>query len=414
MKRWIALGTLLLIHSNAGFAAVSEPCQVLNQSFNAVWITECDSAIKAETNPARKSDLLFGRAYVAVDQQKLDDALEFLNQAIALNNGNWQAFRERAYVLGEFGRHLDALADMEVTLALSPDNIKTYSERAWSRNILADFGGSLDDVGRVLARQPDDDALMEIQIDNFLRMGRIREAELAIDQLRALGKRKSDPKIVARAKTLLERVAVIQDRSANGDPKTLCENVAQKPDEINVHAIGDCTAAYFQSTQMTDKAKYLTHRSVAWLVVRRDVQQSLADDQIAVALDPANPDWHSNLGYSYLSTRHSWAARNAFDRALALQPKHFLALAGRASAFYAMDDYANARRDAVASAKIELNPVAMRVAGNIAHDVDKDMGSARRFWLTAWKLGDHSDGLLDQLKDIGVADPDAADTNRAE
>jgi tetratricopeptide (TPR) repeat protein len=348
--------------------------------------------------------MLFLRGYIAADRQKLDDALNFLNQAVALNGGNWQAYRERAYVLGEFERHREALADLERALALSPDDSSIYEERAWARNHLADFEGVIADSDRLLAKSPENINMLASKANSLLWLGKDREAAATIRQLAGLENDVSDK----REPKLQERLAAYRDQSPTGDAKALCRDSFLHPERVNTHGIGDCTKTFLLAKRAKEKAEILTWRSVAWLTLKQNEGEAMADRQIAIALEPKNPDLHSNLGFSYLGRRHSWAARNAFDRALAINPKHYIALAGRASANFNLGSVDTARRDAVQSAKIKLNPAATQVLGNIAHEVDKDDVKARQFWMATWKLGVHDEGLRDQLKSIGVSDPDAS------
>ena len=124
-----------------------------------------------------------------------------------------------------------------------------------------------------------------------------------------------------------------------------------------------------------------------------------------MALDPANADWLSNLGFTYLNARHSWAALQKFDRSIAIKPG-FVAYAGRAGARYNLGDEAGAFADAKASFEIRPNPIALMVLGDLAFEKRHDPKSARLYWMGAYRLGERDDSLTARLKQIGVTDPD--------
>jgi tetratricopeptide (TPR) repeat protein len=133
--------------------------------------------------------------------------------------------------------------------------------------------------------------------------------------------------------------------------------------------------------------------------------------QVAAGLDPGNPEHWSNYGYALLAVQHSWAGRNAFDKALALDGldglRRAIALAGRARANYNLGETDRAVADATASLEVEGNPAAAALLGQIALDRG-DRDAAKAFWLDAWAMDMRDDALVEALHDLGVSDPAAA------
>jgi tetratricopeptide (TPR) repeat protein len=183
-----------------------------------------------------------------------------------------------------------------------------------------------------------------------------------------------------------------------------CDRAQRKGRFDQQDLIGDCTFAFFEAPTPAAASRYLSTRSVAWLIARQDQHLATADNQIAVALDPGNPEWRSNLGYSYLQVRHSWAALREFERSLAIR-KSWVALAGRASAKYNLGDKDGAFDDAKASFELESNELALIVLGDLFKDRG-DEASAKKMWMAAWRMGSRDDGTIQRLRSVGVEHPE--------
>ena len=130
----------------------------------------------------------------------------------------------------------------------------------------------------------------------------------------------------------------------------------------------------------------------------------MTDKKIAVALEPGNLDWHSNLGFAFVDSHHSWAARREFDRALA-RKESWTALAGRSAAKYNLGDKNGAFADAKRSFEIRPNEVALIVLGDLAFERD-NRASAKLYWMGAYHLGSRDDGTIERLISVGVDHPE--------
>ena len=130
---------------------------------------------------------------------------------------------------------------------------------------------------------------------------------------------------------------------------------------------------------------------------------------IAVALDPKNPQTHINYGNALVSVRHSWAARNAFETALAFpnlsKRDKALALAGRGQAKANLGDAAGAFADAKGSYETEPSMPSLYLLGDLAFQKG-DKKAAKTFWMGAYRMGARGDDIMNQLRSVGVDDPE--------
>lgn len=208
---------------------------------------------------------------------------------------------------------------------------------------------------------------------------------------------------------LLDELMVRQTYKVQGDPAARCVLKALSNAAEALALIGDCTWAFDHERQPAKRAEYLTVRATARIVAESSARAGIPDEQMAVWIDPANPDRHTNYGFSLLGIRHSWAARNEFDKALAIpaivgNSKAF-ALAGRAQANYNLGEKEKAFADAKASFEVKPNEAALILLGQLAFDRG-DKAAAKAFWMGAWHLGARFDDLRQNLKSVGVGDPD--------
>ncbi|HEY0799371.1 MAG TPA: hypothetical protein VGD54_00900, partial [Steroidobacteraceae bacterium] len=207
----------------------------------------------------------------------------------------------------------------------------------------------------------------------------------------------------------LERVSLKlkawMHHSAGDDPGANCGRAGNGDgdDYSQPTLIGDCTLAFLSAKTPEGKADALTDRAIAWLFALQSQHDATADDEAAVALDPNNPDRHTNLGFAYIQEKHSWGARQEFDRSISLR-KTYAALAGRASAHYNLNEANLAFHDARESFDMQPNVLALWVLGDLAKDKHHD-AVAKSFWMGAYLLGSRDDRLLERLKGVGVADP---------
>jgi tetratricopeptide (TPR) repeat protein len=396
--------TILVLMSGGAHAA--EPGCPRDQPMDKPeWLANCNAAIAAEQDPRRLADLLLGRAYFAVEQYRYDDALVDLDEALKQYPDCAGCLHERGYVHGEMGNYALAIADLDREIRITPQSASAYGERAYARKYSGDLAGAHADRVRELEMQPDSlDALLA-RGEAAMWLGRFDEAVKDTKRAQSAAKKAGDRQTRERASQQLEDIQLWRTTSkgqGSGERCVIRESLdASGPRTL----IGDCTRAFLEATNGAAKAEALTTRSTAWLVLMESPDRAATDLRIAAGLDPANHARYINLGFAYITVRHSTAAKHEFDRALALQ-RSWLALAGRASARKNMGDLQGAEEDATTSMELEPNLAAAWVLGELAYE-SGDRERAKSMYLIAYRLGSRDDRLMERFKQLGVTDPEA-------
>ncbi|HEV7609674.1 MAG TPA: hypothetical protein VGO61_20230 [Steroidobacteraceae bacterium] len=370
------------------------------------WLASCEAAIAGETDARKRAPLLFGRAYGAVERFRYDDALADLNTALATDPENTDYLRERAYVHGELSNFAQAIADLDLFIKQHPEEPSGYRERSFARHYYGDLKGSYDDRARVLELTPDSLQSLIARAEAALWLGRLDEATADATSAQSRAKTFNEAAAQSSASDLLSRINRWRDATHGSRAAQRCSKAAAIHKAGSSKLIGDCSRAFFEASTGKDKADALSTRSIAWLVVANSETSATEDMKMALAFDPANVERHINLGYSYLSSSHSWAANREFERALAIE-KHWLALAGRAAARVNLGDTDGALADALESQQLHPNEAAGSVLADIAYDKG-ERDRARVLYLEVYRLGSRSDQLLQRLSELGVPDPDKA------
>jgi tetratricopeptide (TPR) repeat protein len=309
---------------------------------------------------------------------------------------------ERAYTLNSLGRYREALVDLNEQASLEPQSPAVYAERALTRTRLGDWEGALADRDREAKLRPDSMSALVARAHARIWLGQFDEAQ---QDLRVAAALRTDPSRREDAR-YLERVSVLLEawmhHSSGDNPGAKCSRARTNDDYSQPTLIGDCTLAFLSAKTPKDKADALTNRAIAWLSARQSQHDATDDSEAAVAVDPDNPDRHTNLAFAYLQERHSWGARQEFDRSIKIR-KTYLALAGRAEAHYNLGEKDLAFLDAKESFEMHPNELALWLLGDLAKDKHDD-ASAKRFWMGAYHLGSRDDRLLERLRSVGVQD----------
>jgi tetratricopeptide (TPR) repeat protein len=388
----------------SGAAGTEAPCDLHEDFKQPQWRLACDTAITQEADAGQRAKFLQARAYVAIEQYRFEDALADLNGALAAYPDCADCLHERAYLNSELGEYTAATADLDREIALQPKRAAAWRERAFARTFSGDLAGAYQDRVRSNELEPSSTA-RRARGDAALWLGRFDDATADYSQAEKLANDAGDDAARAAAAAKLEEVALW--RASAGDKKSarrcVTQNLAGTDPKVK-QLIGDCTQAFLQAKDGPAKTEALTWRSSLWsLYDAGDFDRATLDSRIAVGLDPGNHELYVNLGFNYLQTKHSWAARREFDRAIALN-RSFLALAGRAQARENLDDPDGAFADAKASYEIKPNQAALWVLGDLVYEKG-DREAARKFYLGAYKLGSRDDRLIARLKELGVDDP---------
>ncbi len=354
----------------------------------------CNQAIARETDPGAKSVLLFRRAFIEDapgDFSKYGAALDDLGLAIKLFPGNWPALRERAYIYVEYGRWSEALADLDAQIALFPKDAAGYRERAIPRFKLGDLQGAYDDRDADIRLGGEDSAGLLARARAAMWLGRFDDASRDIAAAGA-----------SEDATKLQHMLTLWTTTSGPDAAKKCVFDEKLGDDKNL--IGDCTRAFLDAKKPAEQSGALTTRAQAWLVLQHDEGASILDREIAVGLDPTNAGALSNLGFTYMQSRHSTAAAAMFDRSIAIAPA-FYNYAGRAAARFNLADLDGAEADARKSNEFRRNDIALTILGDVAFARTKTYDKAKDFWIAAYDLGGRDDGLIGRLKDAGVPIP---------
>lgn len=367
------------------------------------WKRNCEEAIRAETDPAKRAALYFHRAFVSNGQEHYQEALVDLNAACALVPHYARYLHERAYSLNSLGRYRDALVDLNEEVTLRPVHlVDAYQERALSRLHLDDWSGALADRDQVVRLGPPSMGALVARAYARLWVGQFEEVRLDLKAAAALDSATSDVNV----KKFLERVSGLVDswtlHSAGENPAANCQ-FTQNTDFSKATLIGDCTLAFLAAKRPLEKAYALMTRGAAWSAARHSLKDMTDDYQAAAVLDPDNPDIHTNLGFAYIGAHNQLGARQEFDLAIEIRPT-FMGFAGRAQANYNLGENKLALLDAQKSVEIKPNPAALMVLGDLSK-TENDDSAAKRYWMDAYQLGFRGDSLLERLKIVGVTDP---------
>jgi tetratricopeptide (TPR) repeat protein len=364
------------------------------------WRSACDAAIAAATRPRLKAELLYRSGYAFNEHEGYLEAERALQEATRLDPVNAPAWQELSYTENALGNYAPAEQAADRAIALVPDSSQPYQERAMARHFQGNLEGALADRDHVARMTPDAGHLLG-RAEAALWLGRFDQAAADLDAAVSLAHDDEQRRQIERGRNQLR---LWRTRSAATDPAAACVEPHNNDDLLRPGLIGDCTAAFLAEARPARRAQMLTIRSLAWLSAAQDRDAATTDNAIAAALDPGNPDMHTNVGFAYLQAHHSWAASREFNRALEIR-EGWMALAGRASAKYNLHDPQGAFADARRSVEIRPNELALTVLGDLANDRG-DAARTRFFWMTAYHMGDRDEGLMERLRSIGVDHPE--------
>ena len=384
-------------------AADPSACRASDDIAATQVIADCDAALTRAADPATRSRQFFARAYAKNALQRFEEALPDLDEAIRLDATNASAFHERAYTRSSLMQYADALADLDTEAKLRPNSPKIDQEQAFSHGHLGQFQAAFDDLTRYVVAVPDDSGALIGRAQAALWLGRFDQARADLSAAAVIAGRRRDAALSTEIEAVRHRVDLM---TASGPaPEKACKEAGRTLAFTSDHLIGDCTVTFLNAKTVADRVDALVVRSEAWTIGQQDPKTAVLDTEMMAALDPGNADWHSNLGFGYMTIRRSWAAMKEFDRSIEIKPS-FVAYAGRASARYNLGDADGAVVDAKKSFEMKPNEIALTVLGDVALEKLHDPKAARDYWLGAYHLGDRDDGLVGRLKRVGVEHPE--------
>jgi Flp pilus assembly protein TadD len=365
----------------------------------------CAAAIAAANNGADRAALLYQRAYAANEAGRYEDALRDLDEAVGYEFRNVLYLNERAYTLNRLGEHRRARADLDRVMDLGgTEDAGAYGERAFARLRLGDFTGAWEDRDRAVKLKPENGQLRITRAQAAMWLGRFDDARRDVDAAAKLASRgKRDKKL---DQLIVEARSDLANWTGGTGPRDpgACEKAVAAEDYTRKNLVADCTAAFFAAHTSHDKAVALGNRAFVWLLGLHDPVDASYDRQVAVGLDPDNAELLYLLGSSYYDADSTEAAKRLFDRSLALE-KSPAALGARAAARLQLGDKAGAEADARAALAIAPEAMSNLVLARLAF-LAGDRETAKRYWMDNWHRGWRDDYLREQLKTVGVADPD--------
>lgn len=403
---WLLLGLASLAASPAAAEESEEQCGYsIGRHGSAELAAACERDLAAMTSDEDRADLLFRLGYSMNENDAALGALAVLERAAALAPGKAGYWHELGYTQADLGLYDRALASLDRALAIDPEHSNALNERGWVREKLADFAGAHDDYERYFAIAGEAPGVRLAHAGNLIWLGRLDEAEADLDRLAGQADLAED---IAERRAQITRIRAYRP---TGDEAALCELNDSLDGKARAELLFDaCTRAFLDSGDAEERAGFLTVRAAARQIIEQSPGAGYDDLSVAAGIDRHHGIRYVNTGFALLQKRHSWAARNDFDRALELGlPQDLmtaLALAGRAQANFNLEEREAAVADARQSIEIEPTEAATWVLGDVA-SADGNEELAREMWLATYRLGSRDDRLMESLKSVGVDDPES-------
>jgi Flp pilus assembly protein TadD len=381
-------------------------CTFTVERYGAAQISAgCEKALTAMPGDKDRADLLYRLGYAMIENDAVLGSLDVLRRAVSLAPGNAGYWHELGFAQADLGMYAEALASLNRAVALDPQHANAINERGWVRQKLGDFAGANEDYDRYFAIEGETPGTRLSHARNLVWLGKLDEAAADLDLLAGEADLAED---VAEQRELIARMRAYRP---TGDEAAVCELSDALSDQARAQVIFDaCTRAFLDSGDPLKRADYLTVRATARQTIEQTLGVGYEELSLAAGIDPHNGTRYANTGFALLQLRHSWAARNDFDRALELGLMSDLvtavALGGRARANFNLEDREAAVADARRSIEIEPNESATWVLGDIA-SADGNNELAREMWLATYRLGSRDDRLMDNLRSVGVDDPES-------
>lgn len=364
----------------------------------------CAESIAAAKDNRTQAILYFSWGYSLVEVENNLAALPWLDKAIELAPDFGNARQERGYARNALGYYELAIEDLNVAIRMFPDKAHFYQERAYAYHHLARFGEELADREAAIKVDGPSPNNSVGRANTLMWLARYAEAEKELAQWKA-------GMLSEYGQSLLNEIRARRKYRPKGDAAKLCDIEGIDSHAKAIEVYDACTWAFDHEKNPAKRADYISLRSVAATIAEGSPESGIGDAEMAVRFDPKNPDRHANYGSLLLASNQSWPARNAFNLALSLpgiRPStKAMALGGRAQASFNLGEEDAAKSDAEAAMAIEPSPMAMNVLAQLAFDAG-DNATARKHWLDMWRYGMRSDDLRDNLRKVGVDDPDKA------
>ena len=273
---------------------------------------------------------LLRQAETAKQMGQNNDAINYLNQVLAVKPDHSHALAQRSALLWENGKSEQALQDLTNAIEANPERADAYYQRGNLRFQLGDLQGAIADYGEALQRQDD-------YTDAYVNRGSARadlgdEAGAVQDYTAAINLAKDAE---SKAVAYLNR----------------CLSLSNLED--NAAALSDCTEA----------VNLRPNNSLAYenrgLVRRRlnDFQGAIQDFTISIQINSSNPEPYYNRGLTRQDLGDLAGAMNDFNQTIELNPSHPFVYYDRGLLYAELGDLESAIADleTVASACLDVS-----------------------------------------------------------
>jgi tetratricopeptide (TPR) repeat protein len=158
------VGSLALYFSEFAYAQANpEAAKLAREGFEAAKAKDWDKAVEAYRKAVRLDQkigpnlaaALQQRAVAYVGQQKFDQALNDLNEALKLTPNDVNLRERRAYVEMQLKDYDKALADYNEIIKEKPDETRYYLTRSYIFETKGDVAHGLADCAKILELEPD-------------------------------------------------------------------------------------------------------------------------------------------------------------------------------------------------------------------------------------------------------------------
>lgn len=251
-------------------------------------------------------DALHLLGVVEYQKGKLDAALDYLNQALALNTTHPSAFFNRANVLQALQRDLDAIQDYEKTLKINENHAQAAYQLGFLLQKSKRYEAAVERYEQALALNPTDAQIHFNRGVSLQALERLQEAIESYDNTLAL-----EPE---HAKALNNRATALM-------------NLGQLEQALDNYTRSVAIDAHFAESQY--------NHGTALQALKR-WQEALASYERAIALEPTNIKALSNSGTIWQELGQPERAIENYDRILAFEPDHVETLTNKGTALMEM------------------------------------------------------------------------------
>jgi len=313
--------------------ALADCARQLDRNPRTAWALctrgEChlkvDDYEAAATDFTRALELLPDRAWVINYRGEAyrlgghaDEAMADFNAAIELERSAW-ALGRRGHMHRCADRHELAMADFTAALDLDPDDAFALLGRGETLAALGRHEDALADFVHADAVMPGDHRIVQARAGALSQLDRCEEAIAEYTRALALP---ADP----------------DWKRSDYLGRGLNYQIQGRHEE----AVADLTAAV--AGEASGEAFPFLWRGRSYQALGLH-GQALADYELAVQLDPDDPDALAHRGSGHRSLEHYELALADYDRAVSLAPDSYAALAGRAEVHLALDSHEAALAD---------------------------------------------------------------------